>query len=319
MLRTYVSVVVSTPTPAIAVHGGAGRWDRDPERVRLVQQILREAVEAGLRVLASGSALDAVVEAVRVMEDSGVLNAGVGSTVDLSGSVSMDAGLMYSRTGRAGAVAYVRYPRNPILLARYVMEETNHVLIVGDAVDLLASRLGLERHPGPSERVRRMYEEAIQRIARGEVPQRFYSKSISLWLSKLSPGTVGAVAVDREGELAAATSTGGVFLKMPGRVGDSPIPGAGFYASKCAAASATGIGEYIILYHLSLRVVEAVCSGADVAEAAERVMADFTSRYGRDTAGFIVIDSLGRAYGAYNTQAMPWAYGTSGKIEVRGL
>ena len=306
-------------TPAIAVHGGAGRFDRDPERVRAVQQTLREAVEAGLRALSSGSALDAVVEAVRVMEDSGVLNAGVGSTVDLSGSVSMDAGVMYSKTGRAGAVAYVRYPKNPILLARYIMEETDHVLIVGDAADFLASRLGLERHPGPLERVKRMYEEAMQRIARGEVPQRFYSKSISLWLTKLSSDTVGAVAVDREGELAAATSTGGVFLKMPGRVGDSPIPGAGFYASRCAAASATGIGEYIILYSLSLRVVEAVCGGADVAEDSERVMTDFTSRFGRDTAGFIVINRLGRAYGAYNTQAMPWAYGAGGRIEVRGL
>ncbi|MCC6047515.1 MAG: isoaspartyl peptidase/L-asparaginase [Desulfurococcaceae archaeon] len=307
------------PTPAIAVHGGAGRWERDPETLGRVQQVLREAVETGLRVLNSGSALDAVVEAVKVMEDSGVLNAGVGSTVDLSGSVSMDAGVMYSRTGRAGAVAYVKYPRNPVVLARYVMELTDHVLLVGDAADLLASRLGLERHPGPLERVRRMYGEAVQRIARGEVPQRFYSRSISLWLSKFPTGTVGAVAVDREGELAAATSTGGVFLKMPGRVGDSPIVGAGFYANRCAAASATGIGEFIILYHLSLRAVEAVCNALDVAEAAERVMADFTSRFGRDTAGFIVIDRLGRAYGAYNTQAMPWAYGAGGRIELRGL
>ncbi len=307
-------------TPAIAVHAGAGTWRRDPEAVERVRRLVREALEAGMEVSRTGSSLDMVVEAVRVMEDSGVVNAGLGSTVDLSGSASMDAGVMYSKTGRAGAVAYVRYPRNPVLLARHVLESTDHVLLVGDAADRLAERLGLPRHPGPAERVRRAYEEAMERVRRGETPQRFYPRSLELWLRLFGLGdTVGAVAVDSEGELAAATSTGGVFLKMPGRVGDSPIVGAGFYASRCGAASATGIGEFIALFGLSRRVVDAVCASGDPAESARRVVGEFTRLFGADTLGVIVVDREGRAHGEYNTQAMPWGYSSGGVVRVLGI
>lgn len=306
--------------PAIAVHAGAGAWRRDPETVEQVRKLVRDALEAGMSVARAGSSLDMVVEAVRVLEDSGLVNAGLGSTVDLSGSVSMDAGVMYSRSGRAGAVAYVRYPRNPVLLARYVLENTDHVLLAGDAADRLAERLGLPRHPGPAERVRSMYEEAMRRVRSGEVPQRFYSRSLELWLRLFGLGdTVGAVAVDSEGELAAATSTGGVFLKMPGRVGDSPIVGAGFYASGCGAASATGIGEFIALFGLSRRVVEAVCAGRGPDEAAREVVGEFTRLFGAGTAGVIVIDREGRAHGEYNTQAMPWGYSSPGVTRVLGI
>ncbi|MCX8209092.1 MAG: isoaspartyl peptidase/L-asparaginase, partial [Sulfolobales archaeon] len=242
-------MVKSVSTPAIAIHVGAGRWVLDSESMKQVRDLMTTSLDNGLRVGRSGSALDMVVEAVKILEDSGLVNAGTGSTVDISGSVSMDAGVMYSKLGRAGAVAYVKYPRNPVVLAKYVLEYTDHVLIAGDAADRLAEKLGLDRHPGVSERVRRTYEDAVRKIQSGETPQKFYSKSLELWLKLFGLGdTVGAVAVDSEGELASATSTGGVFLKMPGRVGDSPIAGAGFYASRCGATSATGIGEFIILY-----------------------------------------------------------------------
>ncbi len=306
--------------PAVAVHAGAGRWQLDPETEERLRKLIRDALEAGMEASRSGSALDMVVEAVKVMEDSGLVNAGLGSTVDLSGSVSMDAGVMYSGTGRAGAVAYVRYPRNPVLLARYVLESTDHVLLVGEAADRLAERLGLSRHPGPAERVRRAYEEAMRRARAGEVPQRFYARSLELWLRLFGPGdTVGAVAVDSGGELAAATSTGGVFLKMPGRVGDSPIVGAGFYASKCAAASATGIGEFIAIFGLSRRIVEAACASGDPVASARRLVEEFTRLFGSGTAGVLVIDGEGRAHGEYNTQAMPWGYSAGGVVRVLGI
>lgn len=308
------------PVPAIAVHAGAGRKPRDPESSKAVSEVVSAALEAGMRAARTGSALDMVVEAVKVLEDSGILNAGTGSTVDLTGSVSMDAGVAYSKLGRAGAVAFVRYPKNPIVLARYVLENTDHVLVVGEAADRLAERLGLPKHPGVAERVRKMYEEAKQKILAGEIPQRFYSKSQQLWLKLFGLGdTVGAVAVDSEHEVAAATSTGGVFLKMPGRVGDSPIYGAGLYATSCGAASATGIGEYIIMFSLSLRVVDRMCGGGDPAVVSEEVMKEFTARFGADTAGMIVIDRDGRAHGAYNTQSMPWGYASKDVIKIFGL
>jgi beta-aspartyl-peptidase (threonine type) len=319
-LCPVIATVKSVPVPAIAIHTGAGRKPRDPESLKAISEVISAALDAGMKVARTGSALDMVVEAVKVLEDSGVLNAGTGSTVDLTGSVSMDAGVAYSKFGRAGAVAFVKYPRNPVVLARYILENTDHVLVVGDAADRLAERLGLPRHPGVSEKVRKMYEEAKQKILAGEVPQRFYSRSQQLWLRLFGLGdTVGAVAVDSEHEVAAATSTGGVFLKMPGRVGDSPIYGAGLYATSCGAASATGIGEYIIMFSLSLRTVERMCGGRDPAEASEEVMKEFTARFGDDTAGIIVIDRDGRAHGAYNTPSMPWGYASKDVTKIFGL
>jgi len=312
--------VIAVSKPAIAVHVGAGRWSREQKVIEEIVELVRSSLDAGLRAGETGSSLDMVVQAVRVLEDSGIVNAGAGSTVDLTGSVSMDAGVMYSKTGRAGAVAYVKYPRNPVVLAKYVLEQTDHVLVAGEAADRLAERLGLPRHPGVSARVRNLYEDAVRKIRYGEVPQRFYSRSLELWLRFFGIGdTVGAVAVDKDGELAAATSTGGVFLKMPGRVGDSPIAGAGFYASRCGAASATGIGEFIILYGLSRKAVDSLCENGDPVSVAEEVMKDFTSKYGGDTAGLILIDRDGRAHGAYNTQAMPWGYATKEFVKVFGF
>lgn len=308
------------PVPAIAIHTGAGRKPRDPESSKAISEVISAALDAGMKAARTGSALDMVVEAVKVLEDSGILNAGTGSTVDLTGSISMDAGVAYSKLGKAGAVAFVKYPKNPVVLARYVLENTDHVLVVGEAADRLAERLGLPRHPGVTERVKRMYEEAKRKILTGEIPQKFYSKSQQLWLKLFGLGdTVGAVAVDSEHELAAATSTGGVFLKMPGRVGDSPIYGAGLYATSCGAASATGIGEYIIMFNLSLRVVDRMCGGKDPAIVSEEVMKEFTARFGADTAGIIVIDRDGRAHGAYNTHSMPWGYASRDVVKIFGL
>uniref|UniRef100_A0A7C4H845 Plant-type L-asparaginase n=1 Tax=Ignisphaera aggregans TaxID=334771 RepID=A0A7C4H845_9CREN len=300
-------------SPILAVHLGAGDWSIDNDLKNRLVRLIRDALEEGYKAGLIGSSIDMVVEAISVLEDSGLVNAGLGSTVDISGNISMDAGIMYSGNNKAGAVAYVKYPRNPIRLARYVLENTDHVLIVGDAADTLAIKLGLEKHPGPLESVMKRYNEIIKKIEKGTIERRFYENSIKLWIKLGFLDTVGAIAKDKSNEFAAATSTGGVFLKLPGRVGDSSILGAGFYAKKCGAAAATGIGEYIIMSFLSLRVVNDICNGIVVKEAVDNAIALISSSYGIDTVGIIAMDRNGNVYGNHNTKAMPWGYIDSDK------
>lgn len=315
-LLELLGVVISMAVPILVVHGGAGSWRVDSKLLEGIKKALVDALVSGFRQFYNGSALDMVVEAVKVLEDSGIFNAGIGSTVDLSGSISMDAGLMFE--GRAGAVAYTRYPKNPILLAKYIYSYTDHIIITGSAADDLAKRVGLEPHPGPSERWIKLYREYMERAKKGEKISTYFGKSLRLWLN--IGDTVGAVALDRSGRLAAAVSTGGVFLKFPGRVGDSPIPGAGFYANECGAAVSTGVGEYIILSHLALRVVEGICKEADIIKASKEALDILTNRFGSNTAGIIAIDSRGQPHAVYNTEAMPWGYiDSSGSIVLKGL
>ncbi|MFN3267834.1 MAG: isoaspartyl peptidase/L-asparaginase [Zestosphaera sp.] len=289
---------------ALAVHCGAGSWRGVDEET--IRRVIVDALRRGVDVLVGGgSALDAVVEATMSLEDSGVLNAGLGSVPDLRGDVWMDAGVMDGWSGRAGAVAAVTYPKNPVLLARKILELTDHILLAGSAADELAIKLGLPKHPGPSERVKKRYEEVLKKASSGDA---VFKKSFELAQKLGYFDTVGAVALDNEGKLAAAVSTGGVILKFPGRVGDSAIPGAGFYANKYGAAVATGIGETIMMSMLSFRAVNLISEGYLADTAARLAIQYHTSLYGKDTAGLITLDYRGNAYGAYNTQAMPWGY-----------
>lgn len=296
----------------LAIHCGAGTWRSVDEEI--IKKVMINALRRGINSLESGgSALDAVVEATMSLEDSGVLNAGLGSVPDLRGSVSMDAGVMDGWSGRAGAVAAVTYPKNPVLLARKILELTDHILLAGSAADELAARLGLPKHPGPSEGVKKRYEEVLKRAFSGDAT---FKKSLELAQRLGYFDTVGAVALDGEGRLAAAVSTGGVILKFPGRVGDSAIPGAGFFANKHGAAVATGIGETIIMSMLSLKAVSLISEGFLADTAARLAIQYHTSLYGKDTAGLIALDYRGNAYGAYNTQAMPWGYAKPGTGEL---
>jgi len=201
----------------IIAHGGAGRWEH--YELKEAVKVLRRAVEIGVNeLLKGGSALDAVVEAVTLMEASGAFNAGRGACKDSSGGVSLDAGVMWME--RAGAVAHVKATWNAVKLARAVMEDTHHVLLVGDGADSLAKSRGMPP-----------LEHCQSTSSRGVVD------------------TVGAVALDSQGRLASAVSTGGIRGKMPGRVGDSPIPGAGFWVTKRVASCSTGVGEAIMMTH----------------------------------------------------------------------
>jgi beta-aspartyl-peptidase (threonine type) len=268
----------------VLVHGGAGAWQLSPERLRAPIAACEEAAAAGTGALRAGSnALDAVEAAVRVLEDEPMLNAGRGSHPKSDGSVEMDALIMDGATLGLGAVAAVGRVRHPVSLARRVMEETPHTLLAGDGASRFADAIGFRRCTND------------ELIVPGERPPD-------------AEGTVGAVAIDGDGNLAAATSTGGVRQQIPGRVGDVPLAGSGGYADNATAAvSATGDGEAIMKLVLSKRVCDQVGAGMPVLRAAEEAIALLGARLGA-TGGLIAIDRTGTPALAFNTLAMPWAW-----------
>ena len=228
---------------AIAIHGGAGVIDRaqmTPEREASYRAGLATALDAGYAVLErGGSSLEAVVAAVRVMEDDPQFNAGRGAVLTHQGAAELDAAVMDGEGPRAGAVAGVRHVKNPIELARLVMERSPHVLLVGDGAEEFALEQGVVLVPNSYFRTERRVRELEQTLREEQEPRKPAAPA--------GPGTVGAVAIDRTGNLAAATSTGGLTNKQHGRVGDSPLIGAGTYANnESCAVSGTGQGEFFI-------------------------------------------------------------------------
>lgn len=277
---------------AIAVHGGAGDWATAPQEPVLAG--VGEAARAGAAILArGGSALDAVVEAVRLLEDNPLFNAGTGSALTAAGEAEMDAAVMTGSRLACGGVACIRRVRNPVLVARRVLEEGRHVLLAGEGALAFARRCGFPDYDPVTPEQRERWARGGARSAR-EAP---------------APGTVGAVALDAAGELAAATSTGGTFLKSPGRIGDSPIPGAGNYATSYAAVSATGWGELMLRLCAAKGVCDAVRAGCSAAQAVRQVLEEMAARLGAD-AGFIAVDRNGNLGVGHLTRAMPHAVAT---------
>ncbi len=226
------------PPIALAIHGGAGVIDPDkmtPDRAASYRAGLAAALDAGYAILErGGSSLDAVTAAVRILEDDPQFNAGRGAVLNQDGDAELDAAVMDGRGPRAGAVAGVRHVKNPIDLARLVMERSPHVMLIGDGAEEFALEQGVVLVP-------RGYFRTHQRVAELEEARQAEKARGS------NTGTVGAVALDRAGNLAAATSTGGLTNKHRGRVGDTPIIGAGTYANnQTCAVSGTGYGEYFI-------------------------------------------------------------------------
>ncbi|MGA9853545.1 MAG: isoaspartyl peptidase/L-asparaginase [Gammaproteobacteria bacterium] len=265
---------------AIIVHGGAGAIAADSLDAR--KQGCREAAEAGYAILKrNGSALDAAQAAVVVLEDNPLFNAGTGSTLNRGGNVETDAAIMDGATLKAGAVAAVSGIRNPVILAREVMEAGPHILLAGSGAYDFAKQHGIETC-NPAQLV-----VAAQRAH---------------W--EKEHGTVGAVALDAHGHLAAATSTGGIFHKLPGRVGDTPLIGCGTYANEYAAVSCTGLGEDIIRATLARHAAYLVEQGMDAETAARQAVAWFSDKT-RSEAGLILVDRRGQASFARNTANMP--------------
>ncbi len=282
-------------SPAIIVHGGAGTV-ADERRAGCIAGVER-AAQAGWEVLARGGpALDAVEAATRVLEDDPEFNAGYGAVLNRLGTVEVDACIMDGRL-RAGAVGAVPWMRHPITLARKLLEAGEHVMLVGGGALLYAREHGLSGDPPDtmiSPRARERHEKALT-TGVGD--------------------TVGACAIDRDGGLAAATSTGGTPYKRPGRIGDSPLVGAGNYADERAgAASATGHGESIIRVVLCKGLADRLRAGATSDEAARAAIAELVERTGGE-GGVIVVDKQGRVGHFTSTPRMPWAAVVDGRLQ----
>jgi beta-aspartyl-peptidase (threonine type) len=284
---------------SIAIHGGAGvitRSSMSAEEEAAYRADLGRALDAGYEVLQSGGAsLDAVTAAVRILEDSPLFNAGRGAVFNHEGINELDASIMDGRTLKAGAVAGVRHVRNPIELARRVMERSPHVLLAGAGAEEFALEQGLELVP-------RKYfftEKRWQQLERARAGDKLGAAALGYY------GTVGAVALDSHGDLAAATSTGGMTNKRWGRVGDSPIVGAGTYADNASCAvSATGSGEFFIRSVLAHEISALISyRGLPVEEAARRAVHERLQGIGGD-GGVIVVDRSGNVSMQFNTEGM---------------
>lgn len=287
----------------IVMHGGAIN-PADDQFGRALAACARQGL-AGMQ--RGGSALDAVVDAVAAAEDDPLFNSGTGSHLTLAGTLEMDASVMDGATLGAGAVACISRVKNPIRVARKVMEETDHVLLVGEGARRFAHRLGFEDYEPLTPQRRAEWQEAIARLKRGEaVPGRSeYWHKISRWVEAYAD-TVGAVALDGQGRLAAATSSGGFPLKLPGRVGDVPIIGAGTYADdRKGACSVTGQGEVVLKMGLAKLVCDLMGAGIPAQQAAESAVAQWNGRFGRYILALVAIDGDGTVGACRNLPATP--------------
>lgn len=282
---------------ALILHGGAGarrerNYDRETAHMGEVVAVMKTRLDAG------GSALDVAVEAVAMLEESGLYVAGRGASPNLAGAYELDASLMDGSTRKAGAVAALQGFKSPIRAARAVMDRTPHIMLAGEGAALFALDQGLEP----------IGDEAAWFTHAGQGEDNHPPGT-------LSHGTVGCCVLDGAGRLAAATSTAGVFGKMPGRVGDTPIPAAGTWADGHVAVSGTGQGEYFIRVAACAQVGWRVAAGQALDEAARAVI-DEIGGLGGD-GGLIALDASGRIADPYNSQGMKRAWlTTEGQIGV---
>lgn len=296
--------------PVIVVHGGAGAWN--PERSQPGLEGVKKAAKTGFEILKhGGSAVDSVMEAVAVMEDGGAFNAGYGSSLNIDKRVEMEASIMDGKTLKAGAVGLLEDIRNPVRLARIVMEKTDHVFVVGEGAEKLAEMFNLERREPTTELRLEYYEKQRKALLEGKFKLPKLAKLIKSYPELFTLETVGAVALDKEGNVAAATSTGGFPLKLSGRIGDSPLIGCGTYAdNQVGACSATGVGEMAIRLVLAKTVCNFMENGKTAQEAVELAVS-LVNRRIPDTynsMGLIAVDVYGRVGAAHNSPNLCWTY-----------
>jgi L-asparaginase / beta-aspartyl-peptidase len=294
----------------ILIHGGAKtkKIKRSSKRADEISRFLKSSALDGFNLLKKGSnAVDAVEAAVVNMEDSGVFNAGAGTALTIEKQIEMDASIMDGKDISAGCVGMVQGIRNPIKLARQVIEHTDHVMIVSEGALKLAKLLNIDVEQFyPSQKLlikfNKREKESKNRMKNNKLLGMPSNRS-----DNHSYGTVGAVAIDREGNVASAVSTGGTWLKLRGRIGDSAIIGGGFYAdNRLGAACATGHGEYI----MRLCLCKYACDQMQLNDAllsSKKSIGLLTKRFGKNTGGIITVDTQGRFGMAYNTRSMPVA------------
>jgi L-asparaginase / beta-aspartyl-peptidase len=293
---------------ALAVHGGAGtipREDANSSRMTSYHEGLRRALAAGREILVvGGNALDAVTQAVKVLEDDPLFNAGRGSVFTAAGTQEMDASVMDGIEHRAGAVAGIFGPRNPVLAARAVMERSNQVLLIAEGALAFCRAQGIVfAEPGY------FYDEKRWRELQNELERR----TGHIAGEGFAHGTVGAVARDRSGNLAAATSTGGMTGKAAGRVGDSPIIGAGTYADNATCAvSATGHGEFFMRYGAAFEIAARLRYAGQSLERAAREVIDGLAAIG-GSGGVVAVDHSGALALPFSTAGMYRGYVREGE------
>ncbi|MFP2909451.1 isoaspartyl peptidase/L-asparaginase family protein [Pyxidicoccus sp. 3LFB2] len=316
------------PKWGIVIHGGAGVISREnlsPEREAEVRAVLTQALQTGHAVLAKGgNSLDAVSAAIRVLEDSPHFNAGKGAVFNHDGVNELDAAIMDGKTRMAGSVAGLRHVKNPIDLARRVMEKSPHVMMIGEGAESFAKAQGLElvdaKYFYTEERWQGL-QRALQKEQQQSAPPGQPSSALPPGYDPVTGdhkfGTVGAVALDQAGNLAAGTSTGGMTNKRYGRVGDAPIIGAGTYADPRCAVSATGHGEFFIRY----TVARDICARVEyqelpLPEAANHVVNDVLVKAGGE-GGIIAMDRQGNVAMPFNSSGMYRGYmGEDGQPHV---
>jgi L-asparaginase / beta-aspartyl-peptidase len=322
------AALAAAPAPyGLVLHGGAGvieRKELSPGLEADYRAKLAEARDAGYAVLErGGTAVDAVVAVIAILEDSPLFNAGRGAVLNADGQCELDASIMDGRTLAAGAIAGVHHIKNPIRLARDVMDHSEHVMLIGDGAEQFARSRGCEFVPNEyfqTEMRRAQLERAQARERAAAAPKSSRlspSGEALLRLNEHKHGTVGCVALDRAGNLAAGTSTGGMTNKKFGRVGDSPIIGAGTYAANgSCAVSATGWGEYFIRVGVARSIAARVEFGGAPLPAAAQAAIDDVGRLGGD-GGVIALDRAGRTAWPFNTSGMYRALRFSdGRTEV---
>ena len=298
----------------ILIHGGAGV--KKIKRTDDITRSLKSAVSNGFDLLkrSSNKAVDSVEAAVASMEDSGVFDAGVGSYLTIDKTVEMDASIMDGRDISAGSVGMAMGIKNPIKLARKIMEHTDHVMMVSDGVTRLSQLFGKTVEEYPQELNTKILNEYNKLMKNVRIK---WKKNNKLTMLSSAPSqekshhhysTVGAVAIDKDGNVASAVSTGGIWLKMSGRIGDSAIIGSGIYAdNKSGAACATGYGEYIMRLCLCKYACDQMQSKNSAHLSSKKSIDVLTERFGKNTGGIITVDLKGRFGRACNTRFMPTA------------
>lgn len=295
---------------AIVIHGGAGGIHRENFTVKeqnAYAQILQEALKAGYDVLENGgTSLNAIQEAIKIMEDSPLFNAGKGSVYNSEGNQEMDAAIMNGKTLNSGAVAGVNHIKNPILAARLVMDSSKHVMLSGKGAEIMADKYGIEMVDSSYFFTEKRLKQLLK-IQEKEKHNLKYSAhpTIPTSLNDHKYGTVGAVAIDKTGNIAAGTSTGGMTNKKYGRIGDVPIIGAGTYANNLTCGiSATGTGEYFIRTVAAHEVSNLIqYAGKSPEEALHEVLFNQIGPLGGE-GGMILLDTKGNVYWDFNSAGM---------------
>jgi len=317
---------------SLIVHGGAGSWRPGSESDAVAS--MAAAVLVGREILESGgSALNAAIASAVALEDNPIFNAGTGAVLNLDGFVEMDACVMVSpggdfKTARIGAVTGLQRVKNPIIVSKQVMEETDHVMLTGDGAQRFARVMGHADYDPVTADRRADWQDKRSKLENElgsqhdlqpdnmglPTPSQFKLRSFLKTHPEFAGGTIGVVARDAQGVICAATSTGGYTMKLPGRVGDTPLPGCGTYASIFAGASATGTGEYVIRSLACRQISDNVERGMSIADAVDAMLDQLGRDFDADV-GFIAIDANGVPYGNHRTRDMPHAY-FSGRSEI---